>query len=100
MSKKITKRKSTAILDLGPITDLREIKNIPKNYAKAILNFILRNPDKCKFVLPAELIHPFLEHLRLQRKITNLKEFNRLVIDHKDYKKKIYNSAFRSLRFK
>jgi regulatory protein YycH of two-component signal transduction system YycFG len=84
---------------LGHITDLKEVKNIPKNYAKAMLNFIIRTPEICKHVLPPELIHSFLEHLRLQRKITNLKDFNRLVIDHKEYKKNAYNSAFRALRF-
>lgn len=70
---------------------MREIKNIPKNYAKAIINYILKQPELCYQVLPKEKVNGFLEYLRLYRKITNLKEFNKLIVVHNDPRKRVFN---------
>jgi hypothetical protein len=74
------------------------VKNIPKNFAKAIINYIFRKPEMCFKVLPKQRVGAFIEYLRSQRKITNLKEFNKLIVVHHDPTKKEFNEAFRKQR--
>lgn len=75
------------ILTLGEVSDGKEVKNIPKNYAKAIINFIFKNPEIVLKVLNKEEMPLFMNYLKHNKNISNIKDFNKLVIVHNDQKK-------------
>ena len=45
--------------------DMKETKNIPKNFSKAIITYVIKNQDLCQKVLEDEsLFDKFLEYLK------------------------------------
>lgn len=45
--------------------DLKETKNIPKNFSKAIITFVIKNGELCRKLLQEELVYEkFMEHLK------------------------------------
>ena len=74
-------------------------KNMPKNYSKAIINYLISNPNLVSKVLPTEDIKPFLTHLKEKRiQITKLSHLHEIITDQvPDPHLKKFNKAFRIL---
>lgn len=74
----------------------KETKNIPKNYGKAIITFILKHPQLCKKVFDdLQKCGSFLAYIRDNKNINNITSFNRLLIRVEDPIVDEYHKAFR-----
>jgi hypothetical protein len=83
--------------------DMKETKNIPKNFSKAIITFVIKNGELCKKVLEEEeLYDKFLEHLRIRKKsMSNIKHLSEMLVDCTDDPNlRKFNRAFRIIRYK
>lgn len=63
--------------------DPKETKNIPKNYAKAIMTYLLKNPDFIdKYNSDPEFKRDFVAYLQnMKLTIQNIKQFKAMLTD-------------------
>lgn len=51
--------------DMAQGRDMKETKNIPKNFSKAIITYVIKNQELCLKVLEDETLYDkFLEYLK------------------------------------
>lgn len=82
--------------------DLKETKNIPKNFSKAIITFVIKNGDLCRKLLQEELVYEkFMEHLKQKKKsMSNIKHLSEMLVDTvEDETERLYNRTFRIIRY-
>jgi hypothetical protein len=63
--------------------DRKETKNIPKNFSKAIITYVIKNQHLCRRILGNdELNEGFIEYLKKRKRImSNIKHLSDMLID-------------------
>lgn len=66
--------------------DMKETKNIPKNFSKAIITYVIKNQELCKRVLKDETMYDkFLEYLKSRKRLmSNIKHMSEMLVDTVD----------------
>ncbi len=82
--KRIRKPKEKLIEEYIQGRDPKETKNIPKNYAKAIMTYILKNEDLIAKLLPDEQKRKeYMNYLQTMKlAIQNIKQFKAMLQDN------------------
>jgi hypothetical protein len=83
VKKRIRKSKEEKKMEIIQGRGHVETKNIPKNFTKAAITYILREPQMVKRVLPSQpLCEKFLIQLaQVKMTISNIKQFGQMLRD-------------------